>query len=109
MARKKSMQKWTVEVSVDLYGIRNWSSGYFDISPKGEVVIRPFGRDGGPEVSVLEIIHELKARGYDLFSVVADPKFADPEHGDFTLAPDSPAFDIGFVPIDLSTVGPRQG
>ncbi|WP_294488048.1 biosynthetic arginine decarboxylase [uncultured Mailhella sp.] len=66
MARKKSMQKWTVEDSVDLYGIRNWSSGYFDISQKGEVVIRPFGREGGPEVSVLEIIRELKERGYDL-------------------------------------------
>ncbi len=60
------MQKWTVEDSVDLYGIRNWSSGYFDISEKGEVVIRPFGREGGPEVSVLEIIRELKERGYDL-------------------------------------------
>ena len=60
------MQKWTVEDSVDLYGIRNWSSGYFDISQKGEVVIRPFGREGGPEVSVLEIIRELKERGYDL-------------------------------------------
>lgn len=66
MAKKKSMQTWTVEDSVDLYGIRNWSSGYFDISSKGEVIIRPYGRDGGPEVSVLEIIHELKARGYDL-------------------------------------------
>ena len=60
MARKKSMQQWTVEDSVDLYGIRNWSTGYFDISSKGEVTIRPFGRDGGPEVSVLEIINELK-------------------------------------------------
>ena len=29
------MQQWTVEDSVDLYGIRNWSTGYFDISPKG--------------------------------------------------------------------------
>ena len=38
MARKKSMQKWTVEDSIDLYGIRNWSSGYFDISDKGEVI-----------------------------------------------------------------------
>ena len=45
MARKKSMQQWSVEDSVDLYGIRNWSTGYFDISPKGEVVIRPFGRE----------------------------------------------------------------
>jgi len=66
LARKKSMQQWTVEDSIDLYGIRNWSTGYFDISPKGEVIIRPFGRDGGPEVSVLEIVNELKARGYDL-------------------------------------------
>ncbi len=60
------MQQWSVEDSVDLYGIRNWSTGYFDISSKGEVTIRPFGRDGGPEVSVLEIVNELKARGYDL-------------------------------------------
>ena len=30
------------------------------------MVIRPFGREGGPEVSVLEIIRELKERGYDL-------------------------------------------
>ena len=59
------MQQWTVEDSVDLYGIRNWSTGYFDISSKGEVVIRPFAREGGPEVSVLEIINELKDRGYD--------------------------------------------
>ena len=66
MAKKKTMQQWTVEDSIDLYGIRNWSTGYFDISPKGEVVVRPFGREGGPEVSVLEIINELKDRGYDL-------------------------------------------
>ncbi|MGX8718096.1 MAG: biosynthetic arginine decarboxylase [Desulfovibrio sp.] len=66
MARKKTMQQWTVEDSIDLYGIRSWSTGYFDISPKGEVVVRPFGRDGGPEVSVLDIINELKDRGYDL-------------------------------------------
>ena len=60
------MQQWTVEDSADLYGIRNWSAGYFDISKRGEVIIRPFGHEGGPEVSVLEIIHELKERGYDL-------------------------------------------
>ncbi len=66
MARKKSMQQWTVEDSADLYGIHSWSAGYFDVSKRGEVVIRPFGREGGPEVSVLEIVRELKARGYDL-------------------------------------------
>lgn len=55
-----------------------------------------------------ESLEQLKSRGYDLFSLVADPKFADPEHGDFTLSPDSPAFKIGFVPIDLTGIGPRR-
>jgi hypothetical protein len=53
-------------------------------------------------------LEEWQARGQDVDSVIADPKFADPEHNDFTLASDSPAFtEIGFEPFDLSTVGPR--
>lgn len=48
-----------------------------------------------------------RERGKDRHSLYADPRFKDPEGGDFTLAPDSPAFALGFRPIDLSTVGPR--
>ena len=66
MAKKRTLQQWSVEDSAELYGIRNWGAGYFDVSPRGEVVIRPFGGEGGPEVSVLEIIHEIKERGYDM-------------------------------------------
>jgi hypothetical protein len=47
--------------------------------------------------------------GQDAHSVVADPLFADPEHGDFALAPGSPALKQGFQPIDTSQVGPRKG
>ena len=46
--------------------------------------------------------------GLDTESVTADPGFADPENGDFTLPENSPALDIGFVPFDLSDVGPRK-
>ncbi len=46
--------------------------------------------------------------GYDRQSLVADPQCADPEALDFTLSSDSPAItDLGFEPVDLSTVGPR--
>jgi len=38
-------------------------------------------------------------------SIVADPGFADPEGGDFDLAPDSPVRDLGFDPIDVGAVG----
>jgi parallel beta-helix repeat protein len=50
---------------------------------------------------------DLRALGYDLHSVVADPKFRNCRARDFTLAPDSPALKMGFVPIDVSDAGPR--
>lgn len=50
---------------------------------------------------------QWQANGQDPHSLVADPRFADPANGDFTLASDSPAWPLGFKPIDLSTVGPR--
>lgn len=39
---------------------------------------------------------EWQARGHDLKSVWADPGFAAPEKGDFTLKSDSPALRLGF-------------
>ncbi len=45
--------------------------------------------------------------GHDEQSIIADPLFVDPEHGDFKLRPGSPAAQIGFEPWDLSAVGPR--
>lgn len=50
---------------------------------------------------------DWRARGEDEHSLWADPKFADPAAHDFSLPPDSPAFKLGFRPIDLSAVGPR--
>ncbi|MBT3380562.1 MAG: hypothetical protein HN742_10450 [Lentisphaerae bacterium] len=38
----------------------------------------------------------------------ADPLFRDPAADDYTLKPGSPAFELGFQPIDLSTIGPRD-
>ena len=46
-------------------------------------------------------------KGLDADSIVADPMFVDPQKGDFRLKPESPAFKLGFRPIDLSTVGVR--
>ena len=46
--------------------------------------------------------------GADTHSVVADPLFVDPEHGDFTLQPESPALKLGFEPIPFREIGPYQ-
>lgn len=54
-------------------------------------------------------LEQWRARGQDEHSLYADPGFANPASGDFTLAPDSPAFGLGFEAINISTVGPQQG
>ncbi len=51
---------------------------------------------------------QWQASGQDEHSLYVDPQFADPENGDFGLAPNSPVFQLGFRPIDIITVGPRK-
>jgi hypothetical protein len=46
--------------------------------------------------------------GADTHSVVADPLLVDPDHGDFTLQPESPALKLGFEPIPFREIGPYQ-
>jgi len=50
---------------------------------------------------------EWQKLGYDRHSMTAEPLFVDLEHDDYRLRPESPAFKLGFQPIDLSMIGPR--
>ena len=50
-----------------------------------------------------------QAKGMDQHSLVTDPRFADAQGGDFRFKRHAPYGKIGFVPFDLSTVGPRPG
>ncbi len=62
----------------------------------------------GREVRFLAFSHdEWKQKGLDQNSLIADPLFVDPDNGDFSLRPETPARQLGFQPIDLSDVGPR--
>jgi hypothetical protein len=51
-------------------------------------------------------LQQWRQRNHDPNSIVADPLFAAPEKNDFRLQPGSPAFKLGFHPIDLGRVGP---
>ena len=48
-----------------------------------------------------------KKFGRDMHSIAENPKFRNLEKRDFRLAADSPALKLGFIPIDVSKVGPR--
>ncbi|MHB8974553.1 MAG: right-handed parallel beta-helix repeat-containing protein [Pirellulaceae bacterium] len=66
-----------------------------------------FDATGSPVKFCAFTFDEWKAKGLDQHSLVADPLFVDPQHGDFTVKPESPAFQLGWRAIDLSAVGPR--
>ena len=66
MAKNSTLQQWNVEDSAELYNIRNWGAGYFDVSPNGEVIVYPSGPKKGPAVSIPEIIKGMRERGYDM-------------------------------------------
>jgi arginine decarboxylase len=58
-----TLERWTVENAAEMYGVRDWGAGYFDVSKEGEVLVRP--RNGGSPVSIsmMRIVADLKARG----------------------------------------------
>ena len=47
-------------------------------------------------------------KGFDTESRIADPLFTDPAKDDYSLRANSPAFELGFKPIDTSQIGPRD-
>ena len=71
------------------------------------ILDEPIGADFYAEEKTWTLEQTQKFFGLEEGSIAADPKFADFDNRDFTLAEDSPALDIGFVPFDLSDVGPR--
>jgi hypothetical protein len=46
-----------------------------------------------------------QVHGKDQGSIVADPRFVDPQNDDFRLKPDSPAWDLGFRAIPIERAG----
>lgn len=64
--KPEMLTRWTVDDAADSYGIRNWGAGYFDISDRGEVVVRPKGKGSEMVLSLMDIVSGLNARGMDM-------------------------------------------
>jgi hypothetical protein len=52
-----------------------------------------------------QFIETMRAGGLEAHSVSADPLLADPATGGMTPKPGSPAYQLGFKPIDLDRIG----
>ena len=60
--RAKRMRGWTVRDSMELYNVNSWGAGFFTISEKGHVEVRPRG-ENGPSIDLLDLLQDLKQRG----------------------------------------------
>ena len=63
---KKSLERWTIEKSRELYGIHNWGNGFFEISESGEVLVKSRPSKDAGSVSLIKIVSELKNRGLEV-------------------------------------------
>ena len=66
MGKDSAKEKWSVEESAEVYGIREWGHGYFDISSKGEVVVNLKDGKKTKPVSLAQIVSGMRDRGTQL-------------------------------------------
>ncbi|MBB3062678.1 biosynthetic arginine decarboxylase [Microbulbifer rhizosphaerae] len=62
--KQRQVQDWTCEDSAELYGIRNWGAGYFDLDKSGEVTVQVETSNGETRaVSLVDIARGATERG----------------------------------------------
>ncbi|TBR42474.1 biosynthetic arginine decarboxylase [Marinomonas agarivorans] len=61
---------WSIEQSIELYGVHDWGAGYFDVSANGDAVVQVQTSKGEVQVSLPDIIQGMKERGLDMPSIL---------------------------------------
>jgi arginine decarboxylase len=60
-----AMQAWTGRDSAELYNVSGWSNGFFGINEEGNVVVTPFGPNGG-RIDLKQVVDDLVRRGLSM-------------------------------------------
>ena len=104
-----SLHAWTEDVVAKAeFNLIYNQQGYYYINHMGNY--DPTLLANTSEISEVERIdryEKWQALGYDISSCIADPQFADVKKDDYSLASDSPALSMGFVPLDIKKIGIR--
>jgi len=57
-----SLSKWSIEKAREVYNIREWGKGFFEINEKGNVIVTP-SKEKSLYVDLRELIEDLSIRG----------------------------------------------
>ncbi|MEO8376182.1 MAG: biosynthetic arginine decarboxylase [Candidatus Sumerlaeota bacterium] len=58
----RSIEKWKIHDSVELYGVNHWGKGYFSIGENGNLRVHP-GKQADQSVDLKELMDQLQIRG----------------------------------------------
>lgn len=107
--RAEAHRSFTFEHNIVLWNQGKLLDGNFSGTPENYAFdSNLYWREGGGEVRFDKwSLEQWQQRGQDTNGLIADPLFANPAQDDFTLKPGSPAFTLGFKPINLKGVGVR--
>ncbi|MCX5760196.1 MAG: hypothetical protein NTW72_01610 [Gemmatimonadetes bacterium] len=59
-------QRWTIDAAKSLYNVEGWGDGFFDVSDKGRVVVRPDKAHAERTLDLFELALDLEAQGVAL-------------------------------------------
>ncbi len=62
------MDQWSREEAEKTYNITTWGEGYFDISPDGDLVVKPSNES--KDIILREVVEEMRAQGVSLPAVI---------------------------------------
>jgi arginine decarboxylase len=66
MDKRSAAKNWSPDKSAELYGIREWGHGYFDVNGRGEVLVRLKDGKKTKAVSLPQVVNGMRARGTQL-------------------------------------------
>src|SRR5690606_31561143 len=58
--------EWSIEAARELYNVRGWGAGYFDVNDAGNVVVRPDRERPECELDLFELAMDLEEQGIAL-------------------------------------------
>jgi arginine decarboxylase len=61
-----SLRRWSINDSADLYHIREWGAGYFDISVKGNIAVKPIREDPSISIDLMDVVSGIVDRGHEM-------------------------------------------
>ncbi len=63
---KAESRSWAGEDAAQLYGVADWSAGYFDVSARGELEIIAPGQPDPVRVSLMDVVAGMRERDLDM-------------------------------------------